>query len=543
MRAITVLDILEETAVRLPDKVYLEDEVETVTYGQCMEDAMRLGYALGRELDGIGEKKAPGGVMRRPVILFMDKSCRCVISMLGVLYSGNFYVPMDVKTPIERLNSILGTMEGAVILTTEKDRGYLSKAGYAGNCLLYEELLDKWLLPETMDTVRNGISDNRVVSQSDEWRQEVRQRKESILDTDLMYVLFTSGSTGTPKGVAVMHRSVTDYIEMSTEKVGVDGGDIIGSQTPLYADMSLKDIYMTMKSGATVCLIPQRLFMSPKKLLQYLEDHHVTMLMWVPTAYRLVSQFDALEKVRPRYLRKLLFSGESMPPAVFHYWREHYPDAEYTQLYGPSEITGACTYYRVERSFAEDETIPIGRPFPNTGILLLDEGGRVIEPMDTVTEGEICVYGTCLAAGYYNAPEKTREVFVPNPVSRGCQSLMYRTGDLARYDAEGNLVFASRKDYQVKHGGRRIELGEIETAFQAVEGIKAVCCVQNRKEDRLILYYIGMVPEEEVSLAVRERLPKYMIPAEYHRMESLPALPNGKLDRKTVDRWANETGR
>lgn len=510
MRDITVLDILDKTAARLPEKLYLQDEEEAVTYGQCRARARGLGYALHREL---------GGARRRPVVLFIDKSCRCVISMLGVLYSGNFYVPMDVKTPLARLEAILGTMEDAVIVTTEKDAAALRKTGYQGPALVYEELMAEW--PEedaerALQTVRAGI-----------------------IDTELMYVLFTSGSTGTPKGVAVTHRSVMDYIEAFTGTVNVEETDVHGSQTPFYTDMSLKDLYMAMKAGAAICLIPQKYFMSPKKLLQYLEEHQVTTLMWVPTAYRLISQFDALEKVKPQHLKKLLFSGEAMPVPVYRYWRKHYPAAEITQQYGPTEITGACTTYRVTRDYAADETIPIGKPFPNTGILLLDENDREIPLTDTASAGEICVFGSCLAAGYYNAPDKTAEAFVQNPTITGYPSLMYRTGDLARYDEEGNLVFISRKDHQVKHGGRRIELGEIETAFQAVAGLKAVCCVHDRKEDKLVLYYIGEVPEREMSLAVRDSLPKYMIPAVYHRLDQLPALPNGKLDRKTLDGWAN----
>lgn len=510
MKDITVLDILERTASRLPDKVYLEDEDELVTFNQCMEQARGLGYALHQAL---------GGARKRPIILFIDKNCRCVLSMLGVLYSGNFYVPMDVKTPLERLNAILTTMENAVILTTNKDAAHLRKIGYEGDVLVYEDLLAE----PTADDIERAL-------------QTVR---EAIIDTDLMYVLFTSGSTGAPKGVAVMHRSVLDYIDAFTSLVHVEEGDIHGSQTPFYTDMSLKDIYMALKAGAQICMIPQKYFMAPKKLLEYLDEHCVTTLMWVPTAYRLVSQFDALEKTRPGNIRKLLFSGESMPTPVYRYWRKYYPDAEITQQYGPTEITGACCSFHVTRDYADDETIPIGKPMPNTGILLLDENGVVVPLSDTATTGEICVYGSCLAAGYYNAPEKTAERFVPSPLAKGYTSLMYLTGDLARYDTEGNLVFISRKDYQIKHGGRRIELGEIETAFQAIKGMKAVCCVQNRKADKLVLYYIGDLAEKEVSLAVRERLPQYMIPTEYHQMEVLPLLSNGKLDRKTLDQWAN----
>ncbi len=510
MRTISVLDIFDKTAFRLPDKIYLRDEEESVTYGQCREYAMKLGYALYQKLEG---------ETRKPIVLFLDKSCRCVISMLGVLYSGNFYVPMDIKTPLERLKSILKTLRNATLIASEKEILLLQKIGYQGEVLIYEDLLYEQKMENDSLAVLKKI-------------------RAEIIDTDLIYILFTSGSTGAPKGVAVMQRSVIDYIEAFTEAVNVEEEDIHGSQTPFYTDMSLKDIYMAMRAGATICLIPQKLFMSPKKLLQYLDDNCVTTLMWVPTAYRLISQFDALEKIRPNCLKKFLFSGEALPLQVYSYWKKYYPQAEFVQQYGPTEITGACTSYRIQKDHYEG-TIPIGKPLSNTGILLLNEENRKINVTDLFSVGEICVFGSCLTAGYYNAPEKTKSVFVQNPTVTDYPFLIYRTGDLGRYDKDGNLVFVSRKDHQIKHGGRRIELGEIEAAFQLVDGIKAACCVQNRKEDRLILYYIGDIEEKEMSFLVDSRLPKYMIPTIYHKLAELPQLPNGKLDRKQIDAWAN----
>lgn len=511
MRTISVLDIIEKTADLHENKVAVIDGTQNYTYGQLLQNAREFGYALHKELQGIRNK---------PVMIFMDKSAKCLAAMLGTLYSGNFYVPMDIKTPINRLESIFSTLEDSYIVTDSGEVDALRKIGYVGEVLIYEDIIAKW---------------NDSYNYAD-----IESIKNELIDTDLMYVLFTSGSTGTPKGVAVMHRSVVDYISAFTSEVNITSDDILGNQTPFYADMSLKDIYMTMKVGATLCIIPQKYFMSPKKLLQFLDDNKVTFLMWVPTAYRLISQFDALSKVKPENLNKFTFSGEVMPISVYQYWREYYPNAEFTQLYGPTEITGACTSYKVTREYDDNEIIPIGKPFSNTGIILLDKNDNEIKKTDVDKTGEICVYGSCLAAGYYNNTEKTDEVFVQNPLKRGYSSKMYRTGDLAKYNSDGELIFISRKDYQVKHGGRRVELGEIEKAFQSVEGLKAVCCVQNRREDKLVLYYIGDTLENEISLTVRDRLPKYMIPAEYHKMDELPLLPNGKLDRKQMDRWENE---
>ena len=278
--------------------------------------------------------------------------------------------------------------------------------------------------------------------------------------------------------------------------------------------------------------------MTPKKLLSYLDDNNVTTIMWVPTAYRLVSQFNGLSKIRPKGLHKFVFSGESMPISVFKYWTNYYhiAECEYIQLYGPSEITGACTTYHISKEYDNNEVIPIGKPFRNTKILLIDEGGNVINQAGI--SGEIYVYGTCLAAGYYNNKEKTKENFVQNPLVTGYDSLIYKTGDLAKYDEDWNLIFISRKDYQIKHGGKRIELGEIEAAGHNSELINACCCVHIPQNDEIIMLYTGQAEERDIKKFLAEYVPKYMIPTKYIKLKELPMLPNGKLDRKQMQKMA-----
>lgn len=502
----TVLDFIEKTAAEYSAKLAIKTVDDQLTYGQMQENAMQMGYALHMET---------GGIRNMPIVIFMDKGCECLTTMLGVLYSGNCYVPMDVKTPIDRLRSILETLKTDKIIITERGKERLDKIGYTDDVLIYEQMLASY----TMNTDAADILANI---------------RESIVDTDLMYILFTSGSTGTPKGVAIRHRSVVDYVQAFMAEVPLSKDDIVGNQVPFYVDMSLKDIYMSLRVGATICVIPQKYFMTPKKMLMYLEENHVTMLMWVPTAYSIVVQFDALNKVRPSALNKFLFSGEGMPVSTYTYWRSHYPSAVYIQQYGPTEITGACTTYMVTRDYEAEETIPIGRPFRNTKLVLLDEDDNEVTKDRIGVAGEICVSGTCLAAGYYNNPDKTNEAFVQSPLVRAYPSRIYRTGDLAKWNDEGDLVFVSRKDYQIKHGGRRIELGEIETAVYSVPEVKVCCCVHNAQKDVIVLYYVGEIEERELRIIIKDKLPQYMIPARYIKSKDLPKLTNGKLDRKQM---------
>lgn len=389
--------------------------------------------------------------------------------------------------------------------------------------MIYEELIEKY---------KGGVQSSVL-----------KKIKKRMVDTDLMYILFTSGSTGQPKGVAVRHRSVIDYIHALEKEVEVTCDDVIGNQAPFYADMSLKDIYMSINVGATICIIPQKYFSFPKKLLEYLEEKRVTFLMWVPTAYAIIARLDALGQIRPRFLSRFWFSGEIMPIPIYKYWKKYFPDGEYAQLYGPTEATGACTFYNVLQDYEDEEIIPIGKPFDNTGVILLDEDNREIKNSMPDIVGEICVFGTCLAAGYYNNRELTDKVFVQNPLIKSFSFPIYRTGDMAKWDEEGNLIFICRKDHQIKHAGKRIEIEEIESVAKSMKQIESCCCVQDRKKDILVLFYTGNIDAKNIIKNMQKKLPQYMVPLDCRKETQLPALGNGKLDRMQIDMWVNREER
>lgn len=284
--------------------------------------------------------------------------------------------------------------------------------------------------------------------------------RELAADTDPLYAIFTSGSTGVPKGVAVCHRSVLDFIPQFTALMGIEEEDVLGNQAPFDFDVSVKDIYSALYSGATVHIIPRAYFSFPTKLMDYLCERRVTTLVWAVSAMCFVSTMRGFDYRVPADVRKVIFSGEVMPVKHLNIWRTFLPRAKYFNVYGPTEITCNCTYYAIERSFSEEEILPIGRPFPNERVFLLDEEDHLVTAPGAL--GELCVSGTALALGYYNDPERTAQVFVQNPLHHRYPETIYRTGDLARYDQDGNLVYVSRKDFQIKHMGHRIELGEID---------------------------------------------------------------------------------
>jgi len=277
--------------------------------------------------------------------------------------------------------------------------------------------------------------------------------------------------------------------------------------------------------------------MFPTKLCEFLDAHAVNTICWVVSALTMISSLGALETCPPKHLHTICFGSEVFPRKDYDLWRAAYPNAQFFNLYGPTEATGMSCYWPAVRNLAPDEPIPVGFPFDNTDILLLSEDGRQVPQGEC---GEICMRGTCVTLGYYNNPEKTSDAFIQNPLNTRYPEIIYRTGDIGRYNDHGELVFVTRKDAQIKHMGHRIELGEIEVAAALVEGLGQCCCVYDTPGKRIVLYYTGDVSPAAVMRTLREKLPRYMIPALCINLPSLPRTPNGKLDRKGLRERAEE---
>ncbi len=499
MQQTNVLEYLEQTVTRLPDKDAFVGEDMAMTFSQVYRDSRAIGSALARR-----------GLEHEPVVVFMPKHPRTITAFFGCVYGGCHYVPIDEEMPRFRIELILQTLGGRMMVCADESaRAKAREFGFGGEIALYEEL------------AAEPIDDGLLAG--------IRDRQ---LDTDPIYVVFTSGSTGVPKGVAACHRSVIDYIENLSQVLGFDEDTRFASQTPLYFDACLKELYPTLKFGATTYLVPKQLFMFPIQLVEYLNEHKINTVCWVVSALTMISALRTFEKVTPRYLRTVAFGSEVFPPRQFALWREALPQARFINLYGPTEATGMCCYFVVDRELEPGEAIPIGRPFHNTEILLLN-GSELAGPGES---GEICVRGTSLTLGYYRDFERTNAVFVQNPLNDRYPELIYRTGDIARYNERGELVFVSRKDHQIKHMGHRIELGEIEVNVNMLEGVRAACCIYDKEKGRIILYYVGDMTAAELVAALKSRLPRYMLPNLVQSLERMPLTANGKLDRTALQR-------
>ena len=492
-----VLDYLDNIVRVKPDKLAFANEAEGMTFQQVYDQSRAIGTFLHTQ-----------NVYKQSVIVFMNKHPKEVTAFFGVIKGGNFYVPIDEEMPQSRIELILQNVQPQIIICDEGTKAVAEKFDFNGQIVLYD------------DIIKTAVDDAAL--------QAIYERS---IDTDPIYIVFTSGSTGVPKGVAACHRSVIDYIEQLSETLEFNEETVFGNQTPLYFDACLKELYPTLKFGATTYLIPRSLFSFPIDLVKFMNEHKINTICWVVSALTMISAFNTFKTIVPEYLRTIAFGSEVFPIKQFKKWREVLPEAKFTNLYGPTEGTGMCCYYKVNRDFEADEVIPIGRPFKNTEIILLTDKD---ERAGNGEVGEICIRGTSLTLGYYNNWEKTGEVFVQNPLNKAYPELIYRTGDLGKYNEYGELVFVSRKDYQIKHMGHRIELGEIEVNVNMLEEVKIAGCIYDDRKGRIVLYYVGNIEEKELATLLKDKLPRYMIPNNIIRLEQMPFTANGKIDRVTL---------
>lgn len=491
-----ILEYLDESVKRVPDKLAFGGmtDADGVTFAMTDTFSRAIGTALHKK-----------GLRKEPVVVFMNRHPSAIVAFLGVLQSGCYYVPIDEEMPRIRIDLILKNLTPRVIICDPTTIDIARTFDFAGELLLYSDLCETVIDNEALATVR-----------------------ASVIDTDPAYVFFTSGSTGIPKGVAGCHRALINYIEGLCQVLDLNEDTVFGNQTPLYFDASLKDIFPTLKFGATAYIMPKSMFKFPMQTLEFLESRNINTLCWVVSALTMLSAFGALQEMPPKKLRTVAFVGEVFPIKQFNVWKKTLPDTRFTNLYGPTEGTGVCCYYHADREFALDEAIPIGKGFPNTDVFLLTDKNTLAGPDE---QGEICIRGTSVTLGYINDPERTAAAFVQNPLNQSWPEVIYRTGDIGKYNADGDLVFVSRKDFQIKHMGHRIELGEIEANVNMLDSIKSSGCIYDQEKGKIVLFYVGDISEKDLMQDLKLKLQRYMLPNTIKQLEAMPLTATGKINR------------
>ena len=301
-----------------PDKLAYSDGTNNLTFQETYDAATSIGTYLVKN-----------GITKKPVVIYMNKSPMEIAAFFGTVYAGCYYVPIDEEMPAERIRLILDNVKSPVIICDEENKARAEELRSGEQeVLLYDE-----------------------ISKSGRDETILEKIAAATIDTDPIYIVFTSGSTGIPKGVVACHRSVIDYIEQLSEVLGFNENTVFGNQSPLYFDACLKEVYPTIKFGATDYLIPKKLFSFPVKLMEYLNEYKINTICWVASALSIVSAFKTFREIVPEYLHTVAFGSEVFPIKQFNSWRATLPEAAFYNLFGPTECTGMSCYYKVDREF------------------------------------------------------------------------------------------------------------------------------------------------------------------------------------------------
>lgn len=509
--------LLAEAATRAPGRTAVVDRDRALTYAELDQASSRLAGVL-REL----------GLCRGDRIgLYLPKSLEAVVGLLSILKAGGAYVPLDLRAPTKRVGFIIRNCG---------IRGLISRAAkleeLAGSCPGLE--LEWAITADEPPLGGKGVfPEARFISWADAEKAPVPSWEAEGVDRDLAYILYTSGSTGAPKGVMITHLNALTFVNWSAREFKLQPADRVSNHAPLHFDLSIFDLFSSLKAGATVFLVPEELSVFPRSLIRFIRERRISVWYSVPSILVHLLVHGNLSRYSFPDLRLILFAGEVFPPKYLRELMEIVPQAAYYNLYGPTE-TNVCTFYQVrEVEPGRSKPVPIGRACPNTEIYLADEQGRLV--MEAGQVGEILVRGSGVAQGYWGDPEKTASRFRADfPLSPWAEPA-YRTGDLATRDGDGTYHLLGRKDQQIKSRGYRIELGEIEAVLYSHPAVKAAAAIAQPDEfitNRLKAFIVPSAPvgRKEVEKFLAERLPPYMIP-EIEFREALPTTSTGKVDR------------
>ena len=500
---LTIQQVFEQQVERTPHATALIHAGKRWSYEQINRDANRLGHWLAKQ--GIGHDSRVG--------ICLERSADTVVALLATLKSGASYVPLDPGFPVDRLQFMMEDAALACVITQAAVRDKLPASA------------QKILRMDTEGSWRREASDNLGVSTS---------------STQVAYIIYTSGSTGRPKGVQGTHRGALNRFAWMWKKYPFQAGEVCCQKTNLGFVDSIWEIFGPLLGGVPSVILSEEAVRDPELLVEELAREHVSRLVLVPSLLRALLEHAANLQERLPGLRLWSCSGEILPVELAGKFREVLPQAKLLNIYGSSEVAADVTCHEVEERDLVAASVAIGRPISNTQIYLLDQHRN---PVPAGVRGEIYVGGEGLARGYLNRAELTAERFVANPVNPEQSARLYRTGDVGRYRSNGDLEYVGRVDQQVKLRGQRIELGEIETVLARHGAVRQVVVAvtgageQQKLSAYLVLKEGAAVPKAgELRQQLRAKLPEAMVPSSYWRIERIPLLPSGKVNRGELGR-------
>jgi amino acid adenylation domain-containing protein len=483
-----------------PNHVAAELGQETLTYSDLNQRANRLAHLLIKQGVQVGSRAG----------ICMSRGFNMLVSVLAVLKTGAAYVPLDSQYPPQRLAFMLEDAQVDVLLTQT-------------------DLSD--LLPQHSTRIVLVDQEHDNIASHDDRNPDV-----SVGTDDLAYIMYTSGSTGQPKGIAMRHGALANLIHWQLDVAGFKSARTL-QFTSLSFDVSFQEIFSTLCSGGILVLVSEEMRRDSRALLRYLQQQRIERLFVPFVALQQLALSFVEEKIESLPLRHIITAGEQLriTPELAT-MMGLLADCRLHNHYGPTESHVATAFTLPTAVESWPELPPIGRPIANTEIFILDEN---MQPMPPGVPGELFISGDCLARGYWNRPDLTRQRFVPNPFTEQPSSRLYRTGDLARCLKDGNIEFLGRCDDQLKIRGFRVEPGEIEAVLAKSPDVAEVVVVarEERPGNRRLVAYIVRRQDAEIDVRdlrelILHALPDYMVPAEFVFLKALPLTPSGKINRR-----------
>jgi amino acid adenylation domain-containing protein len=518
--------LLTESADQDPSQTAVVGPGGSLTYGELEQLSNQIAHEL-RE----------GGV--RPadrVGVFLEKRVEGVAALLGIQKAGAAYVPIDPFSPLQRAAYILGNCSVRALVSASHKISKLPSE------FLKSPGLQSLVLVE--DGTGSGPAELPARLRVRTLEQVRRTQPDAhpgvpITDDYLAYILYTSGSTGEPKGVMISHRNSLTFVNWCYDTFRVKPEDHVSSHAPFHFDLSVFDLFCTLKAGATIYLVPSSVAAFPAELAHWISENAISIWYSVPSALIQLVEHGQVDQHNYDRLRTVLFAGEVFPIKYLRRLVKAFPKPGYYNLYGPTE-TNVCTYYQVQDSDLEEsrtQPVSIGKACANTEVVAINDRG---EPAKVGEEGELYVRSGTVMKGYWGRPKDTEKGVVRNFLNPEYSDVLYRTGDIVRPMADGNFEYVGRRDKMIKSRGYRIELGEIEAALYAHPEVleAAVIAVPDEKIGARIQAYIVVkngLSRADLEKACSQRIPRYMMPDVLEIRSQLPKTSTGKIDKKSLE--------
>ena len=508
----SLCQLFDYSAERFAKRVAIEEcNGASIGYAELLRLSNRFCDRLRRLGIEVGDR----------VGICMPKSADAVAAMFGIMKAGAAYVPVDPTAPATRSAYILQNCDVKAIVVEERLAGQFKAALDTNGFGAYLIVLN--------GTGAGGALNNSL-EQLNAADPAIEVGGAAVDPTRLAYILYTSGSTGRPKGVALSHGNAACFLDWCSEVFQPSEHDRFSSHAPFHFDLSILDIYLSLKHGASMVIVDEQLAKDPIRLARWIAEKQITIWYSAPSILSLMAQFGKLEKYDYSSLRMVLFAGEVFPIKYLRLLKSLVPHPRYFNLYGPTE-TNVCTWYEVPQVIPDSQTEPvsIGKTCSHCRALVVDEAGN---PVSHGELGELCIAGPSVLQGYWSLPEQTTRAFLPGRVER-----WYRTGDLVVEQPDGDFRFVGRRDRMIKKRGNRIELGEIEAALYVHPKIKEAAVITLPDDEGSVRIKAYVSTRDAVRLSIIElkklcadNLPLYMVPDLFQCLDSMPKTSTDKID-------------